>query len=76
MAGMLSQADIRLLFPYAGTVGMNTDQPVASASRSSARVPSLELPRVLRPGDQTAMLALPGTMARMPPPTPDLQGPR
>ncbi len=50
----------------------NTLQPVSAASISSARVPSSELPLGLSPGDQTAMLALPGTTARMPPPTPDL----
>ena len=53
---------------------VNTDQPVASDSRSSASEPNWELPRALRPGDQTAIDASPGTIARMPPPTPDLPG--
>lgn len=59
-----------------GRVGyaVNTFQFVSVARRSSASLPSFELPRALRPGDHTAMLALPGTIARMPPPTPDLPG--
>lgn len=52
----------------------NIDQPVCSTSISSARVPSLLLPILSRPGDHTAIDALLGAMARMPPPTPLLPG--
>ena len=50
------------------------DQPVRCASISSAVDPNLLLPKVSRPGDQTAMEALPGAMARIPPPTPLFAG--
>lgn len=40
----------------------------------TAWVPSSELPLALRPGDQTATVALPGATTRMPPPTPLLPG--
>ena len=52
----------------------NTDQPVSRASRSTANVPSCELPCGFSPGDQTAMEARPGAITSMPPPTPDLPG--
>ena len=52
----------------------NTDHPVSRTKASMAAVPSLELPCAFRPGDQTAMDARPGAMARMPPPTPDFPG--
>ena len=54
--------------------GPNTDQPVRCASISSAAVPSSELPVGPRPGDQTAIDALPGATARIPPPTPLFPG--
>src|SRR5258708_27676285 len=54
--------------------GPNTDQRIALATRSIASEPRCELPLALRPGDQTASEATPGTIARMPPPTPLLPG--
>ena len=51
-----------------------TDQPVRRARSSRACEPRSELPTALSPGDQTAMAARPGAMARMPPPTPLLPG--
>ena len=44
------------------------------ASISSAIAPASELPLALRPGDHTAMDALPGAISKIPPPTPDLPG--
>ena len=58
----------------AGPSQAKTDQPVARESRSSAAVPCFELPWRSRPGDQTAIEAVFGTTARMPPPTPLLPG--
>lgn len=52
----------------------NTDQPVSRTKASIAAVPSVELPCAFNPGDQTAIDARPGAMAKMPPPTPDLPG--
>ena len=52
----------------------NTDQPVSRTNASIAAVPSLELPCAFSPGDQTAIEARPGAMAKMPPPTPDFPG--
>lgn len=52
----------------------NTDHPVSRTKTSIAAVPSLELPCAFRPGDQTAIEARPGAIARMPPPTPDFPG--
>ena len=51
-----------------------TDQPVRAASISSATAPSCELPTLFKPGDQTAIEAMPGATAKMPPPTPLLPG--
>jgi putative endonuclease len=50
------------------------DQPVRSLSCFRARVASWELPTALSPGDQTAIDAMSGAIARMPPPTPLLPG--
>ncbi len=50
------------------------DQPIRFANISSAIRPRCELPLESRPGDQTAIEALPGTTANMPPPTPLLPG--
>ena len=52
----------------------NTDHSISRAKPSTAVVPSVELPCAFRPGDQTAMDARPGAMAKIPPPTPDLPG--
>ena len=52
----------------------NTDQPVSRTKASIAAVPSLELPCAFSPGDQTAIDARPGAIAKIPPPTPDLPG--
>ena len=54
--------------------GAKIDQFIILASFSSAIDPSLELPLALRPGDQTASDATPGTMPNIPPPTPLLPG--
>jgi hypothetical protein len=50
------------------------DQPILLVRASSATRPRWELPFASRPGDQVAMDALPGAIARMPPPTPLLPG--
>ncbi len=50
------------------------DQPIRLVSASSAMRPRCELPLASRPGDHTAIEALPGAIARMPPPTPLLPG--
>jgi hypothetical protein len=50
------------------------DQPILLVRASSATRPRWELPLASRPGDQTAMDALPGAIARMPPPTPLFPG--
>jgi hypothetical protein len=50
------------------------DQSSLSVSISSARVPSSELPLSFSPGDHTAIEAVLGAIARMPPPTPLLAG--
>ena len=50
------------------------DHPVRFTSSSNACVPSLLLPMRSSPGDHTAIEALPGAMASMPPPTPLLPG--
>ena len=50
------------------------DQPIRLVSASSAMRPRCELPLASRPGDHTAIDALPGAIARMPPPTPLLPG--
>ena len=50
------------------------DQPIRWASISSAIRPSRELPDASSPGDHTAIDALPGATAKMPPPTPLLPG--
>jgi hypothetical protein len=50
------------------------DQPILLLRASSATRPRWELPFASRPGDQAAMEALPGAIARMPPPTPLLPG--
>ncbi len=50
------------------------DQPMRWDSISSAIRPRCELPQASSPGDQTAIEALPGAIARIPPPTPLLPG--
>jgi voltage-gated potassium channel Kch len=50
--------------------GWNTDQPVRWVSRSSASAPSCELPLSFSPGDHTAIDAMPGATASIPPPRP------
>ncbi len=50
------------------------DQSSLSVSISRARVPSSELPLSFSPGDHTAIEAVLGAIARMPPPTPLLAG--
>jgi hypothetical protein len=50
------------------------DHPSRLVSRSSAMRPRCELPDASRPGDHTAIEALPGAIARMPPPTPLFPG--
>ncbi len=52
----------------------NTDQPVRRDRLSNASAPTSELPAALSPGDQTAIEARRGAIARMPPPTPLLPG--
>ena len=52
----------------------NTDQPVARATASIASAPRLELPTAFNPGDQTAIEARPGAIAKIPPPTPGFPG--
>ena len=50
------------------------DQPSRLDSISSAIRPRCELPEASNPGDHTAIEALPGATARIPPPTPLLPG--
>ena len=52
----------------------NTVHPIRRASRSAATVPRAEFPCSLSPGDQIATEASPGTMTRIPPPTPLFPG--
>ena len=52
----------------------STEQLVSWLNRSSATVPTTEVPNRSSSGDHTAIAALPGTMATMPPPTPLLAG--
>ena len=52
----------------------NIDQPILLVSASSAIRPKWEFPETSRPGDQTAIEALPGAIANIPPPTPLLPG--
>ena len=57
-----------------GAADQNTDQPVRRDRLSSASAPTSELPASFSPGAHTAMDALRGAIARMPPPTPLLPG--
>ena len=50
------------------------DQPIFLVRASSATRPRWELPLASSPGDQTAIEALPGAIARTPPPTPLFPG--
>lgn len=50
------------------------DQPIRLVSASSAMRPRCELPFGSSPGDHAAMDALPGAIAKIPPPTPLFPG--
>jgi hypothetical protein len=54
--------------------GPKTDHPARRDSSSRAHVPTRELPWSFSPGDHTTIAAMPGAMARMPPPTPLFPG--
>jgi hypothetical protein len=59
---------------YRVLIAPKADQSSLSVSISKARVPSNELPLSFSPGDHTAMDAVLGAIARMPPPTPLFDG--
>lgn len=65
-----ADGDAGLFFGALPAQGEKIDQFIALASFSNAIDPSLEFPAALRPGDQTAIDATPGTTPRIPPPTP------